>query len=107
MRGFAVEIPKYAETEANDTPISAIRASRISFGNLLTTGKTMEEEVLALLGNPVMEKVFDEDAAFDAMLETGRSLYYEIEGNVLQAHFDENSVLSCLILRDVLPESLY
>lgn len=107
MRGFAVEIPKYAETEENDTPISAIRASRISFGNLLTTGKTMEEEVLALLGNPVMEKVFDEDAAFDAMLETGRSLYYEIEGNVLQAHFDENSVLSCLILRDALPESLY
>lgn len=107
MRGFALEIPKYAETDEADTPISAIRASRISFGNLLTTGKTTEEEVLALMGNPAMEKVFDGEAAFDAMLEPGRSLYYEIEGNVLQAHLDENGVLACLILRDALPESLF
>lgn len=106
-RGFAVEIPKYAETDEDNTPISAIRASRISFANLLTTDKTTEVEVLALMGNPVMEKVFDEDAAFDAMLEPGRSMYYEIEGNVLQMHFDERDILSCVILRDAMPESLF
>lgn len=107
MRGFAVEIPKYAETEEDDTPISAIRASRISFANLLTTGKTTDAEAIALLGEPVKEVLFDEDAAFDALLEPGRSLYYELEGNVLQLHFDEDALLSCVILRDAMPESLY
>lgn len=107
MRGFAVEIPKYAETDEDDTPISAIRASRISFAGLLTTGKTTEEEIIALLGEPAKETGFDEDAAFDAMLAPGKSLYYEIEGNVLQLHLDEDGVLACLILRDALPESLY
>ena len=106
-RGFAVEIPKYTETVEDDTPISAIRASRISFANLLTTGKTTEMEVVALLGEPVMEKNFDEDAAFDAMLEPGRSLYYEISGRVLQLHVNEEGVLACVILRVAMPESLY
>ena len=107
MRGFAVEIPKYAETDEDATPVSAIRASRISFAGLLTTGKTTEAEALALLGEPEMETHFDEERAFDAMLETGKSLYYEIEGRVLQLHFDENGVLASVILRDAMPESLY
>jgi len=106
-RGFAVEIPKYAETDESDTPISAVRASHISFAGLLTTGKSTDADVIALLGEPAMEKVYDEDAAFDAMLEPGRSLYYDVEGRVLQLHHDEGGVLSCVILRDAMPESLY
>ena len=107
VRGFAVEIPKYAETDEDDTPISAIRASRISFAGLLTTGKTTETEIVALLSEPDREAVFDEEAAFDAMLEPGKSLYYALEGRVLQLHLDEDGVLACLILRGAMPESLY
>ena len=107
VRGYALEIPKYAETDEEETPVSAIRASRISFAGLLTTGKTTDVEVLQLLGEPAMETVFDEDAAFDAMLEPGRSFYYEVEGRVLQLHVDEDGLLSCVILRDAMPESLY
>ena len=107
MRGYALEIPKYAETDEDATPVSAIRASRISFAGLLTTQKTTQDEAIALLGEPAKETVFDEERAFDAMLEQGRSLYYEIERYVLQLHFDESGVLSCLILRDSIPESLY
>ena len=107
VRGYALEIPKYAETDEEETPVSGIRASRISFAGLLTTGKTTDVEVLQLLGEPAQEIVFDEDAAFDAMLEPGRSFYYELEGRVLQLHVDEDGVLSCVILRDAMPESLY
>lgn len=107
VRGFAVEIPKYAETAEEETPISAVRASRISFAGLLTTGQTTDADAIALLGEPAKETVFDEDAAFDAMLDPGTSLFYEIEGNVLQLHFDRNDVLACVILRDAMPQSLY
>ena len=107
MRGFAVEIPKYAETEEDETPLSAIRASRVSMAGLLTTGKTTDTEVLALLGEPAREQAYDEDAAFDAMLPPGRSLLYEISGRVLQMHFDEDGVLACVILRSAMPEGLY
>ena len=107
MRGYAVEIPKYAETEEDETPISAIRASRVSMAGLLTTGKTTDTEVLALLGEPAREQAYDEDAAFDAMLPPGRSLLYEISGRVLQMHFDEDGVLACVILRSAMPEGLY
>lgn len=107
VRGYAVEIPKYAETEEEQTPVSAIRASRVSMAGLLTTGKTTDAEIIALLGEPARELVFDEDAAFDAMLEPGTSLLYEISGRVLQAHVGEDGVLSCLILRSAMPESLY
>lgn len=106
IRGFAVEIPKYAETEEEETPISALRASRISFGGL-TTGKTTPEELYAIFGEPDMTRAFDEDAAMDAMLEPGESLYFGDERNVLQAHFDESGVLSCVIIRSAMPESLY
>ena len=107
MRGFSLEIPKYAETEEDETPISAIRASRVSMAGLLTTGKTTDTEVLALLGEPAREQAYDEDAAFDAMLPPGRSLLYEISGRVLQMHFDEDGVLACVILRSAMPEGLY
>ena len=107
VRGFGVEIPKYAETVEEETPISAIRASRISFGNLLTTGKTTDAEAIALLGEPEKESARAEEAAFDAMLDPGRSLYYDVEGRVLQLHFDEDGLLACVILRASMPESLY
>ena len=107
VRGFAVEIPKYAETEEEQTPISAIRASRVSMAGLLTTGRTTDAELIALLGEPDREIVLDEDDAFDAMLEPGTSLLYAVSGHVLQAHVGEDGVLSCLILRDAMPERLY
>ena len=107
VRGLAVEIPKYAETAEEDTPVSAIRASRISFGGLLTTGKTTDVEVLALMGEPEKEIAYDEEAAFDAMICPGRSLFYGVEGRALQLHLDENGVLACVILRRAMPESLY
>ena len=107
VRGLAVEIPKYAETAEEDTPVSAIRASRISFGGLLTTGKTTDVEVLALMGEPEKEIAYDEEAAFDAMLCPGRSLFYGVEGRALQLHLDENGVLNTVILRRAMPESLY
>lgn len=107
VRGFSLEIPKYAQTQEEMTPISAIRASRISLCGLLTTGKTTDLEILSLLGEPAKEIVYDEDDAFDAMLEPGISLLYEISGRVLQLHVDEAGVLSCVILRGAMPESLY
>jgi len=104
MRGFAVETPKYAETGEEETPISAIRASHIATCGLMT-GKTTVEELYAIFGEPSMTITYDEDAAEDALLEPGESLFFEDLG-VLQAHFDESGVLSCLILRHALPESL-
>ena len=105
-RGLAVEIPKYAETDEADTPISAIRASRIATCGLMT-GKTKMEELYAIFGQPVMTIVYDEDAAADALLEPGESLFFSEMETILQAHFDESGVLSCLILRSALPESLF
>lgn len=106
VRGFSVEIPKYAETAEEDTPVSAVRASRISFGGL-TTGKTVPEDLYPIFGEPDLTITFDEEAAMDAMLEPGESLFFKDERNILQAHFDESGLLSCLIIRDAMPESLY
>ena len=41
------------------------------------------------------------------MLEPGESLFFEDMGSVLQAHFDESGVLSCMILRAAMPETLF
>lgn len=46
-------------------------------------------------------------SAADRMLEAGESLFFELSGRILQAHVNENGVLSCLILRDAMPEDLY
>lgn len=106
LRGFAVEIPKYAETAEEDTPISAVRASRISWHGL-TTGKTTREQIVALLGEPERTALYDADDAADMMLEPGESLIYTMQGYVLEAHLDGGGVLSCLILHASLPERLY
>ncbi|MGN0997364.1 MAG: hypothetical protein ACI4PG_10695 [Candidatus Ventricola sp.] len=107
MRGFAVEIPKYAETPEEETPVSAVRAARVSLGGQLTTGKTTRGEITALLGEPEMTRSLDEDAAQDALLEPGESLYYAVSGRALQLHLDEEGVLACVILREAMPEGLY
>lgn len=106
MRGFAVEIPKYAETSEDETPISAVRASRIATRGLMT-GKTTVEILYSIFGEPDMTLTLDEEAAEDAMLEPGESLFFEDMGSVLQAHFDESGVLSCMILRAAMPETLF
>lgn len=106
LRGFAVEIPKYAETAEADTPVSAIRCARISMHGL-ETGDSLREDVLALLGEPSAFKAYDGGDAADAMLEPGESLFYEAGDIVLEAHLDALGVLSCLILHDAMPEGLY
>ena len=45
LRGWAVEIPKYAETDEADTPISAIRTTRADICGL-TIGKTTKDELI-------------------------------------------------------------
>lgn len=107
LRGWSLEIPKYAETEDEDTPVTAIRSSRISaFG--LTTGVSTQQDALQLLGEAAQKQVYGEDG-YDWMLEPayGESWFYEISGRVLQLHFDEDGVLRMMILRTTMPESLY
>ena len=106
LRGFAVEIPKYAETAEVDTPVSAIRCARISMYGL-ETGASLREDVLALLGEPSAFRNYDSGDAADAMLEPGESLFYKVGDVVLEAHLDALGVLSCLILHDTMPEGLY
>ena len=106
LRGWAVEISKYAETDEAETPISAVRTTRADVCGL-TVGKTTKDELTALLGEPRETRAYDADDAADRMLEAGESLFFELSGHILQAHVDENSVLSCLILRDAMPEELY
>lgn len=106
LRGVSVEIPKYAETSPEDTPISAVRHSRVSY-NGLTTGKSTKEDILSLLGEPDAALVYSEEAAYDALLVPGESLVYVCKGGVMEAHLDEEEILSCLILRDAMPETLY
>ena len=106
LRGWAVEIPKYAETDEEDTPISAIRTTRADVCGMII-GKTMQDEILRMLGEPKETRHYDADSAADRMLEAGESLFFELSGRILQAHLDENGVLNCLILRDAMPEDLY
>ncbi len=101
-----MEIPKYAETDEAETPISAIRTTRADVCGL-TVGKTTKAELTALLGEPLETRAYDTDEAADRMLEAGESLFFALSGRILQAHVDENSVLQCLILRDAIPEALY
>ena len=106
LRGFAVEIPKYAETADADTPVSAIRCARIAMYGL-ETGASLRSDVLALLGEPSAFLTYDGGDAADAMLEPGESVIYGMGDFVLEAHFDAQDVLSCLILHDAMPEGLY
>lgn len=105
LRGFAVEIPKYADTEEMQTPITAIRASRIDLYSVVT-GETTRGEVVALLGEPDKTLIYDEDDAFDMMLTAGESLCYQGSRFVLEVHLDEAGVVSCLILRETMPEEM-
>lgn len=102
LRGVSVEIPKYAETAPEDTSISAVRHSRVSFHGL-TTGVSTREDIVQLLGEPDAVLAYSEDAAYDALLTPGESLVYTCKAYVLEAHMDEGGVLNCLILRDAMP----
>ena len=106
LRGWAVEIPKYAETEEDETPISAIRTTRAALCGL-TIGKTTRDEVIAMLGEAKETRVYDEDAARDRMLPAGESLFYELSGKILQAHIGEDGTLAGVILRGAMREELY
>lgn len=106
LRGWAVEIPKYAETEEDETPISAIRTTRAELCGL-TIGKTTRDEVIAMLGEAKETRVYDEDAARDRMLPAGESLFYELSGKIMQAHIGEDGTLAGVILRGAMPEELY
>ncbi len=103
LRGFSVEIPKYAFTKDMDTPVSAIRSSRISFHGL-KTGWSGKEEIVTLLGEPESQIVYDEQMAEDMMTVPGISLIYRIGKTILEVHLDEEQLLDALILRSELPE---
>lgn len=103
LRGCFVEIPKYAETQTEETPISAVRHTRVSWYGL-TTGVTTRSEIEALLGEPERTMAYDEDDAADMMLKPGESLLYTCTNFVLEAHLDGDGVLSCVILRAQMPE---
>ena len=60
-----------------------------------------EEQTLGVLGSHHYA------AAHFRTVEPGESLFYEAGEVVLEAHFDAQGVLSCLILRDAMPEGLY
>ncbi len=106
LRGYALEIPKYAETQEEETPISAVRSSRAElFG--LVTGETQKEEAVALLGEAEQVHEYDGGQAADMMLVPGESLLYGIGGHVLQLHFDEENTLHTIILRIGMPDPLY
>lgn len=104
VRGFSLEVPKYADTPEDGDRISAIRASCIS-NHGLTTGVTTVEDVYSIFGAPDSAVLYDEEAAEDALLEPGESLFYETDGRVLQTHFGEDGKLACLILRSRMPGS--
>ena len=106
LRGWAVEIPKYAETEEDETPISAIRTTRADVCGL-TVGVTTREDIAAMLGEPKETRAYDEDAARDRMLPAGESLFFELGGKILQTHVDQDGVLAGVILREAMPEELY
>ena len=103
LRGFALEIPKYAETQEEMTPVSAVRSSRAQMYGL-ETGETTREMALLLLGEPEQVHMYDADQAADRMLEPGESLCYGIGGHVLQLHFDEDDILSMICIRNQMPE---
>ena len=102
LRGVSVEIPKYVETDPENTPISAVRVSRASFYGL-TTGKSTREKIVALLGEPDAVIAYGEGAAYDALLSPGESLVYACEWGAMEAHMNEAGVLDCLIMRRAMP----
>ncbi len=103
LRGFALEIPKYAETPEEETPISAVRSSRAQLYGL-ETGETTREQAKALLGAPEQTRAYTADQAADCLLKPGESLFYGLGGHVLQLHFDEDGVLSLISIRSQMPQ---
>lgn len=106
LRGWAVEIPKYAEAEKRIRRFRGSPPLRASICGL-TMEKRRKTELIERLGEPKETRSYDADSAADRMLEAGESLFFELSGRILQAHVNENGVLSCLILRDAMPEDLY
>ena len=98
LRGYALETLRYVDTAEADTPVSGVRASRISWHGL-TTGVTTREEIVYLLGEPDETLAYGEDAARDAMLPPGESLIYRGGGAKLCAHVGEDGVLAMLAIR--------
>ena len=104
LRGYAVEIPRYADTEDEKTPICAVRHSRISW-NGLTTGRTGRQEIIGKLGEPNEIRTYTEEQAADELFVPGDSLLYQLPEFTLELHLDEAGILSCVRLGDV--ENLY
>ena len=99
LRGFTLETPLYADTAEEETPVSGVRATRMSWHGL-TPGATTREEIVSLLGEPDRVAAYDEDDARDAMIVPGESLIYARDGKALYAHVDETGTLAMLALRD-------
>lgn len=104
LRGYAVEIGRYADTDDEKTPICAVRHSRISW-NGLTTGRTTRQEIIDKLGEPNEIRTYTEEQAADELFVPGDSLLYQLQEYTLELHLDEAGILSCVRLGDV--ENLY
>ncbi len=104
LRGYAVEIPRYADTADEETPIRAIRHSRISW-NGLTTGRTARQEIIQKLGEPAEIRAYNEEQAADELFVPGDSLIYQLPDFTLELHLDEAGILSCVRLGNL--ENLY
>ena len=103
LRGWALEIPKFAETDEEETPVSAVRSTRIDFCGLVT-GETKSEQAISLLGEPEQTRTYDADDAADRLLVAGKSLLYSLGGHVLELHFDEDDALYLVSLRMQFPD---
>jgi len=105
LRGFALEIPKYAETRDEDTHVSAVRSSSTALFGLVTE-ETTRAMAVSLLGEPEQKLSFDAGDAADMLLVPGESLLYSLGGHVLQLHFDIDGVLDTVLLRLQMPEPM-
>ena len=105
LRGWAVEIPKYAETDEAETPISAIRTTRADVCGL-TVGKTTKAELTARArGAAGNAEPTTRTSAADRMLEAGESLLFDVVRRAFcRRTWMKTVCCSCLILRDAMPE---
>ena len=103
---FVPESPLYdTVVQIGDFSISQNRKNRIFFliSVISEPSRRFSGKLLELSG-----KIFrcGESADFADLCGSQIAVFQQLQG-ILQAHVNENGVLSCLILRDAMPEDLY
>lgn len=97
LRGLSLETALYAEVPEEQSPVVTIRSTRFDFYGI-KTGVTSLEECEALLGEPIESATYDEDDAFDMLLEPGNSIFYSYGDNTLEIHVDDQDIVSCVLI---------